>query len=254
VGEDGRVSGIEVVVAHAERATVRVGEVFLKIDADPERATAELAAMRAAPVPTPEVLWHRPPVIALAALRGRALGRLGQPSTASAGAWAATGAALRALHDTSPPADPPGKVSARSDVADRIAQECAWLVDHEVLPHDLVERGRRLAEKAVRPFEPVFVHGDLQVEHVFVDGDAVTGILDWSEAGPGDATYDLAVLALGNRDRLAPLLEGYAGDVDPELVRAQWALRSLTAIQWLLGHGFDPFAPGCEVDVLREVA
>jgi aminoglycoside phosphotransferase (APT) family kinase protein len=34
----------------------------------------------------------------------------------------------------------------------------------------------------------------LQVSHVFVDGDEITGVIDWSEAGPGDAMYDLATL------------------------------------------------------------
>jgi aminoglycoside phosphotransferase (APT) family kinase protein len=38
----------------------------------------------------------------------------------------------------------------------------------------------------------VFTHGDLQVAHVFVDGDQITGVVDWSEAGRGDALYDLA--------------------------------------------------------------
>jgi len=28
-------------------------------------------------------------------------------------------------------------------------------------------------------------------------------------------------------------------------------LRSLLAVRWLVEHGFDPAAPGCEVDVLR---
>ncbi|WP_433269157.1 hypothetical protein ACQPWR_11345 [Micromonospora vinacea] len=90
---------VEVVVAHQERATLRVGDVFLKIDADPGRTDVEVEAMTLAPVPTPEVLWRRPPVLALAALPGTALGRLGQPSTASPAAWAAAGAAARTLHD-----------------------------------------------------------------------------------------------------------------------------------------------------------
>src|SRR4051794_41744423 len=59
--------------------------------------------MTAAPVPTPEVLWRKPPVLALAALPGVALGRLGEPSTASSAAWAAAGAAVRILHDAPPP-------------------------------------------------------------------------------------------------------------------------------------------------------
>ncbi len=91
------VQEIEVVVAHNERATLRVGDVFLKIDADQTRTDVEVEAMAMAPVPTPEVLWRKPPVLALAALPGTALGRLGEPSTAPPAAWAAAGAAARML-------------------------------------------------------------------------------------------------------------------------------------------------------------
>jgi hypothetical protein len=74
---------VEVVAAHSERATLRIGDVFLKIDADQTRADVEVEAMAMAPVPTPEVLWRKPPVLALAALPGVALGHLGEPSAAS---------------------------------------------------------------------------------------------------------------------------------------------------------------------------
>ncbi|MFV2012520.1 MULTISPECIES: phosphotransferase [unclassified Micromonospora] len=177
------VAQVEVVVAHHERATLRVGEVFLKVDADQTRADVEVEAMARAPVPTPQVLWRRPPVLALAALAGTALGRLG-------------GAALR-------------------------------------------------------PWTPVFTHGDLQAAHVFVDGDEVTGMLDWSEAGRGDALFDLATLTLGHRERLGDVLAGYGTDVDVDVIRAWWAVRSLLTIRWLVEHGFDPASPGCEIDVLR---
>ncbi|MFE9243493.1 hypothetical protein [Nocardiopsis sp. NPDC006938] len=40
---------IEVVVAHSERATLRVGDVFLKVDADRERMAAEVEAMSLPP-------------------------------------------------------------------------------------------------------------------------------------------------------------------------------------------------------------
>src|SRR5882762_3965527 len=93
------VEEVEVVVAHNERATLRVGDVFLKIDADQTRTDIEVEAMAMAPIPTPEVRWRRPPVLALAAVGGTALGRLGEPSTASPTAWAAAGAAARRLHD-----------------------------------------------------------------------------------------------------------------------------------------------------------
>ena len=38
----------------------------------------------------------------------------------------------------------------------------------------------------------MFTHGDLQVDHVFVAGDEVTGVIDWSEASQSDALFDLA--------------------------------------------------------------
>ena len=40
-------------------------------------------------------------------------------------------------------------------------------------------------------------------------------------------------------------------DVDLDVIRAWWSLRSLRAVRWLVEHGFDPSSPGCEVDVLR---
>jgi aminoglycoside phosphotransferase (APT) family kinase protein len=97
----------------------------------------------------------------------------------------------------------------------------------------------------------VFIHGDLQPTHVFVEGERITGVIDWSEAGRGDPVFDLATLTLGHPERLGNVLAGYGGDVDAEAVRAAWSLRSLLAVRWLVEHGFDPAAPGAEIDVLR---
>ena len=248
VGDTADVEEVEVVVAHQERATLRVGDVFLKIDADQTNTDVEVEAMAMAPIPTPEVLWRKPPVLALAALPGTALGRLGEPSTASSATWAAAGAAVRTLHDA--PLPPwPGR--SLDEIASELDSECTWLLANDVLPADLVTANRRIAETAVRPWTPVFAHGDLQVAHVFVDGDEVTGVVDWSEAGRGDAMYDLASLTLGHREHLSDVVAGYGADADLEVIRAWWSLRSLTAIRWLIDHGFDPSTPGCEVDVLR---
>ncbi|MFC8362854.1 phosphotransferase family protein [Streptomyces griseorubiginosus] len=242
---------VEVVVAHAERATLRVGDVFLKVDADRARLDAEVEAMSLAPVPTPEVLWCRPPVLALAALPGTTLGRLGGPSNGSPAAWAAAGAAIRRLHDA--PLPPRTGRAGRDLVAlaAELDEECEMLVANGVLPADLVARNRRVAEAAFRSWTPAFTHGDLQIAHVFVDGDEVTGIIDWSEAGRGDALHDLATFTLGHEEHLDDLLAGYGTDVDLEVIQAWWSMRSLLIVRWLGDHGFDPFAPGCEVDVLR---
>lgn len=239
---------VTVVVAHRERVTLRVGDVFLKIDADRLRLDVEVEAMERAPIPTPKILWRKPPVLALAALAGQALGRLGEPAVTSARAWAAAGAAVRMLHDAPVPLWPSGR---RGESASRLDEECQWLVRSGTLPADLVARNRGVAEAVLRPWTPAFIHGDLQVAHVFVDGDEVTGVLDWSEAGEGDPLYDLAILTLGHEEHLSDVVEGYGGVVDLDVIRGWWSWRSLLAIRWLLDHGFDPFLPGCEVDVLR---
>jgi aminoglycoside phosphotransferase (APT) family kinase protein len=242
------VEEVNVVVAHNERATLRVGNVFLKIDADQTRIDVEVEAMAMAPIPTPEVLWRKPPVLALAALPGTALGRLGEPSAASSAAWAAAGAAARMLHDAPLP---PWPGQGLDELASELDSECEWLVTNDVLPASLVTPNRRVAEAALRSWTPAFTHGDLQVAHVFVVGDEITGVVDWSEASQGDALYDLASLTLGHQEHLGDVVAGYGTDVDLDVIRAWWSLRSLGAVRWLVEHGFDPWAPGCEVDVLR---
>ncbi|HLT12112.1 MAG TPA: aminoglycoside phosphotransferase family protein [Micromonosporaceae bacterium] len=134
---------VKVVVAHSERATLRVGEVFLKVDSDQARIDVEVKAMALAPVPTPKVLWRKPFVFATAKVPGTALGHLGEPSTAPPAAWAAAGAAVRRLHDAQPP--PWLGLAGRSndELAAALDRECEWLVTSGVLPADLVTRNRR---------------------------------------------------------------------------------------------------------------
>ncbi|MDF2736003.1 MAG: aminoglycoside phosphotransferase [Chloroflexota bacterium] len=242
------VEEVEVLVAHRERATLRVGDVFLKIDADQTRTDVEVEAMAIAPIPTPEILWRKPPVLALAALPGTALGRLQEPSTASAAAWAAAGAAARTLHDAPLPPWPGRGLDALASHLDR---ECEWLVANDVLPADVVSRNRQVADAALRPWTPVFTHGDLQITHVFVDDDEVTGVIDWSEACQGDALFDLATLTLAHEEHLPDVVAGYGANVDLDLIRAWWSLRCLLNVRWLVEHGFGPLEEMPEVAVLR---
>ena len=132
--DNGAGEEVEVVVAHRERATLRVGDVYLKIDTDQRRTDVEVGAMAMAPVPAPELLWQKPPVLALAALPGTALGRLGEPSDASSAAWAAAGAAARKLHDAPLTPWPGPSLDASTSNLDR---ECDWPVMNGVLPPPL---------------------------------------------------------------------------------------------------------------------
>jgi aminoglycoside phosphotransferase (APT) family kinase protein len=146
---------------------------------------------------------------------------------------------------------PPWPGRSLDDITSDLEVECEWLVTNGVLPTDLVARNRRVAEAALRPWTPVFIHGDLQVAHVFVQADEITGVIDWSDASQGDALYDLAILTLGHEEHLGDVVAGYGTDVDLDVIRAWWSLRSLLAVRWLVEHGYDPFSAGCEIDVLR---
>jgi len=245
------VEQVELVLANNDRVTLRVGDVFLKIDADQARTDVEVEAMALAPVPTPAILWRKPPVLAVAAVPGRALGRLEDPSTASPAAWAATGAAIRALHDAPLPPWPGPSVD---ELASRLDGECEWLVANEVLPAEDVTRNRRLAETALRPWTPVFTHGDLHIEHVFVDGDEVTGIIDWSGACQGDALYDLATLTLAHQEHLSDVIAGYGTEVDRDLIRAWRSWRCLVVVRWLAENGYGLPDEYPEIAVLRSQA
>ena len=254
------VEEVEVVVAHNERATLRVGDVFLKIDADQSRLDHEVDIMKRAPIPTPKVLWRKPPVLALAAVPGAALGVLEQPSRASSAAWVAAGAAARTLHDAPMPPWPSSQCQQLPALSNRgtvefpplLDAECEWLVANDVVPADVVRRNRQVAEAALRPWTPVFIHGDLQVDHVFVASDEVTGVVDWSEASQGDALFDLATLTLGHPEHLDDVAAGYGTDVDGDLIRAWWSLRCLSNIRWLVEHGYGSPEEFPEVAVLHK--
>jgi aminoglycoside phosphotransferase (APT) family kinase protein len=77
------------------------------------------------------------------------------------------------------------------------------------------------------------------------------GVIDWSEAAQGDALYDLATLTLGHPEHLGDVIAGYGTDIDRELIRAWWSLRSLTSVRWLVEHGYGPPEDYPEVAVLR---
>jgi len=247
----GDVNQVDVVLANNDRVTLRVGGTFLKVDADQKRTDVEVEALRLAPVPTPQILWRKSPVLALAALPGRTLGRLGEASTASAAAWTAVGRVIRTLHDAPLP---PWPETGRDELGSRLADECDWLIDNDVLAIDVVTHNRELAETVLRSYTPVFIHGDLHLEHIFVDGEKVTGIIDWSEARRGDALFDIASLTLANEERLDDFLAGYGGEVDRDMVGAWWSCRCLLSVRWLFENGYGSPADLPEVDVLRSQA
>jgi hypothetical protein len=79
---------VKVVVAHSERVTLRVGDMFLKVDADQARIDVEVETMALAPVPTPEVRASRAPIrpsAVMARARRAAVSSSSPAKTTSAG-------------------------------------------------------------------------------------------------------------------------------------------------------------------------
>ncbi len=73
----------------------------------------------------------------------------------------------------------------------------------------------------------MFTLGDLQLVLVFLHGDDVTGVVDWSEGCQGGAHFDLAILTLGYEEHLGVVVASYGIDVASEVIRAWvWSLRS----------------------------
>jgi aminoglycoside phosphotransferase (APT) family kinase protein len=236
---------VSVVSSHHERAVVRIGSLFLKVETDPERATAELAALRSAPVPVPvpSIVWSTagpPAVLALSGVPGTPLARLGHLSGATAAAWAAAGAVTALVHAS------PVPVGVRSWFAFEglpswIEEMRTWLLTNTDIDRDVINRRSARAHDVLdqRRVEPVFMHGDLQAEHVFVDGDLVTGVIDWADAAAGDPLYDLAVLTVGHGEHLDAVIDGYGTDVDRTVIGAYWDLRKLGSVRWMIEHGYD---------------
>jgi aminoglycoside phosphotransferase (APT) family kinase protein len=75
-----------------------------------------------------------------------------------------------------------------------------------LVPTRLLSRWEKAVEEVgAWRFVPCCVHGDLAGENVLVEGDAVTGIVEWSETRVGDPADDLAWLAIGATE---PALDG----------------------------------------------
>ena len=191
--------------------------------------------MAMAPVPTPEILWRQaararfsPPPGRHSATSARCLPR--RRRRGRGGCRRPDVARRRCRH---------GQVGASTSSHRTSPSSASGSVANDVLPADVVTRNRRLAETALRPWTPAFIHGDLQVDHVFVAGDEITGVVDWSEASQGDAPFDLATLTLGHQEHLGDVVAGYGTDVDRDLIRG-WSLRCLSNVRWLAEHGFGP--------------
>ena len=97
----------------------------------------------------------------------------------------------------------------------------------------------QLEDVALWRFRPTVVHGDLTTSHVLVDGDDVTGVLDWGHAAVADPADDLAwLLVAAPPEAVESILEAYqlrrTELTDPYLTARAMLAGELALARWLL--------------------
>jgi len=108
------------------------------------------------------------------------------------------------------------------------------------IPPTLLARWeQRLEDVAWWRFRPTVVHAELSPDRVLVDGEKVTGILDWSRAIVADPADDLAwLLVAAAPDAAESVLEAYqlrrTELLDPHLTDRALLAGELAIVRWLL--------------------
>lgn len=169
----------------------------------------------------------------------------------------ALGRALAALHDV--PGELLEDVGLPAYTADEYRQRRLAEVDRAAasghVPATLLSRWERaLEEVGAWRFVPCVVHGDLAPENVLVDGDRVTGILEWAETRIADPADDFAWLASGcTPSTFLAVLDAYTEarhtEPDPDLGRRARLAAELAVARWLL-HGVSTDDSGIVDDAL----
>jgi aminoglycoside phosphotransferase (APT) family kinase protein len=193
-----RVDSVRPLGSGLDNVTYEVnGELVVRLARSPDpvavdrevRLLALLAEVSPLPVPAPVLAVPELGCLAYPKLPGVPLLELGR----GAGHEAALAEFLAALH-----AVPPAHVEDVVAVDDAPPGE--WL-DDAAAAAELVPAAHRtpverfLAAPPPRPAGTlVFSHNDLGAEHVLVDGDTVTGVIDWSDAAITDPAHDLGLL------------------------------------------------------------
>ncbi|MFC7373810.1 phosphotransferase [Brachybacterium sp. GCM10030267] len=170
---------------------------------------------------------------------------------------------LEDLHRSAELARSLGRILARIHTVPRYAAEAAGVESFtpEVLHAEHVTRVRTAKEGGHLPaavaqrwealledtelwdFSPQFIHGDLSEESLFLTGDRVSAVRDWSSSKVADAATDLAWLISSlDPDRFDDLYSAYREELPtsthPRLMERAQALGEFAVAEWL-AHGLE---------------
>jgi aminoglycoside phosphotransferase (APT) family kinase protein len=93
----------------------------------------------------------------------------------------------------------PGLPNPNSGWLDYMLEEAAENLEHFSVD-GTPELLARLRQARPEPISPTLIHGDYTIDNVMVEGERVTGIIDWSGAAVGDRRYDLALATRPQRE------------------------------------------------------
>lgn len=170
---------------------------------------------------------------------------------------------LDALHESAELARSLGQVLARIHTVPRYAAEAAGVesftpevlhAEHRArieaatqgghLPAAVAQRWDALLEdEELWDFTPQFVHGDLSEESLFMAGDRVSALRDWSSSKVADPARDLAWLISSlEPERFDDLYGAYREELPtsthPRLIERAQALGEFAVAEWL-AHGLE---------------
>jgi aminoglycoside phosphotransferase (APT) family kinase protein/8-oxo-dGTP pyrophosphatase MutT (NUDIX family) len=215
------------------------------------RLMPRLSPLLPLPTPVPVLLDESPLRVRHVLLPGEPVQG---PTPLTADQGRRLGEFLRVLHDM------PVNIYVETGVPDGVAARAELLATLErmlhritpMLPEHLQESGRELLRRVALPTPGTLVHGDLADSHVLIHDDAVSGIIDWSDARVGDPALDLGWALYGTPDPFAEAVATTYGVTDAELVRAlDWfRLVPWYDVLWGLGPGGQGFVD----DGLKEIA
>lgn len=109
-----------------------------------------------------------------------------------------------------------------------------------------------LADARMHRFQAVFLHGDLWIDNLLMEGERITGLLDFEEAGPGDPAQDFVPqLYLGQRffDWVLEAFQKAGGAVDDDFnhrLRHLWAVREFGGLVYAIEQDPTEFADAIE--------
>lgn len=228
-----------------------------RVNYDVECATQALAAANTA-IDAPAVIGHGQlfdgdapwPYLISERVPGTAWRDAGLTIAARHAVAAQLGGQVAALHETRPPAildhvDWPAQY--RGDV---VLRHQTW---GALPPHLIAQLDEWLAPIA---FTRVPVHADLTADHIFVESDQLTGIIDWGDAMVTDRHYELAALHLD-------LFEADTGLLSTFLKASNWPVSDdfpRRALSFALLHQFNVMQQVCarlpmdRIDTLNALA